>query len=165
MPPGTLQAQTPAHSIEKLSKAFGADESYQILHGRVHDVLRGKVVRQDCFCCGAIFVREGMLVFIEHGKFAELKENVVQHVGLLPGDAFRDMEPVPGKPLEGKVLCAPPGFGMDAPDPCKISDDERINAVILIKGVKIPCWRLDLAVQHLCKQSRYGGAGCMLSKQ
>ena len=116
--------------------AFGADESYQIIHGRVHDVLRGKVVRQDCFCCGAIFVREGMLILVEHGKFAELKENVVQHVGLLPGDAFRDMEPVPGKPLEGKVLCAPPGFGMDAPDPCKISDDERINAVIFVKGVK-----------------------------
>ncbi|WP_330566477.1 hypothetical protein [Roseburia sp. 1XD42-69] len=72
---------------------------------------------------------------------------------------------MPGKPLECEVLYAPPGFGMDAPDPCKISDDERINAVILIKGVKIPCWRLDLAVQHLCKQSRYGGAGCMLSKQ
>ena len=46
------------------------------------------------------------------------------------------MEPVPGKPLEGKVLCAPPGFGMDASDPCKISDDERINAVIFVKGVK-----------------------------
>ncbi len=25
---------------------------------------------------------------------------------------------------------------MDAPDPCKISDDERINAVIFVKGVK-----------------------------
>ena len=46
------------------------------------------------------------------------------------------MEPVPGKPLEGKVLRAPPGFRMDAPDPCEISDDEGINAIVLVKGIK-----------------------------
>lgn len=124
--------------------AFGADESNQFIHGRIHNVFRREVIRQDGFGCGAIFVREGMLLLVQQGKLAELEENVVQHISLLPGDAFRDMEPVPGKPLEGKVLGAPPGFGMDAFDPCKISDDKGINAIILVKGVKGLLVLLDL---------------------
>lgn len=135
--------------------AFGADKSNQLIYGCVHNVFCGKVVRQDCFGRGAILVRERMLVFLEHGKFAELKENVVQHVGLLPGDAFRDMEPVPGKPLEGKVLCASPGFGMDAPYPCKISDDKGINAVILVKGVErllVLLYLIGVEAVDLCRK-------------
>lgn len=143
--------------------AFGADESYQIIHGRVHNVLRGEVVRQDGFGRGAILVRERMLVFLEHGKFAELKENVVQHVGLLPGDAFRDMEPVPGKPLECKVLCAPPGFRMYAPYPCKISNDKGVNAVVLVKGVKgflILLYLIGVEAVDLCgKRGQLFGGG------
>ena len=135
--------------------AFGADKSNQLIYGCVHNVFCGKVVRQDCFGRGAILVRERMLVFIEHGKFAELKENVVQHVGLLPGDAFRDMEPVPGKPLEGEVLCAPPGFRMDAPYPCKISNDKGVNAVVLVKGVKgflILLYLIGVEAVDLCRK-------------
>ena len=135
--------------------AFGADKSNQLIYGCVHNVFCGEVVRQDCFGRGAILVRERMLVFIEHGKFAELKENVVQHVGLLPGDAFRDMEPVPGKPLEGKVLCAPPGFRMDAPYPCKISNDKGVNAVVLVKGVKgflILLYLIGVEAVDLCRK-------------
>lgn len=46
------------------------------------------------------------------------------------------MESVLGKSLEGVVLRDPPGFGMNMLDSCKISNDERINAIILVKGVK-----------------------------
>lgn len=46
------------------------------------------------------------------------------------------MEPVPCKPLQGEVLCAPSGLRMDAPYPCKVSDDKGINAIVLVKGVK-----------------------------
>ena len=143
--------------------AFGTDKSNQLIYGCVHNVFCGEVVRQDGFGRGAILVRERMLVFIEHGKFAELKENVVQHVGLLPGDAFRDMEPVPGKPLEGKVLCAPPGFRMDAPYPCKISNDKGVNAVVLVKGVKgflILLYLIGVEAVDLCrKRSQLFGGG------
>lgn len=73
------------------------------------------------------------------------------------------MEPVPGKPLEGKVLCAPPGFGMYASYPCKISDDEGINAIVLIKGVKGFFVLLDLVgveTVYLCgKRSQFFGGG------
>ena len=159
---GLLEQISGLFRVSDPPTAFGADKSSQFIYGCVQNVFCGEAVRQDGFGRGAILVRERMLVFVKHGKFAELKENVVQHVELLPGDAFHDMEPVPGKPLEGKALCAPPGFGMDAPDPCKISNDKGVNTVVLVKGVKgflILLYLIGIEAVDLCRKRNqlFGG--------
>lgn len=108
-----------------------------------------------------------MLVFIQYGRHTELEENVVEHAGLLPGGAFRDMGPVSGKPLEGRILCAPPWSSMDVPNPCGISNDERINAIVLIKGVKIflvLLYLIGVETADLCgKRGQLFGGGEVIS--
>jgi len=43
---------------------------------------------------------------------------------------------VPCKALQCKILGAAPWFDADPANPCEISNDKRINAIILAKGIK-----------------------------
>ncbi len=67
---------------------------------------------------------------VQHCKLAELKKDVVKHVGLLPGNAFRDVQPVPGKSLECKVLCYP-----------------AVSVKIHLWGTAITGWAVSLSMQ------------------
>ena len=74
-----------------------------------------------------------MLFFLEKGEFTEFKKNIVQHIYLLTCNTLRYMEPVAGKPLQGKVLGTFPWFDLDPVAACIISDYKGIYAIIFGK--------------------------------
>ena len=74
-----------------------------------------------------------MLFFLEKGEFTEFKKNIVQHIYLLTCNTLRYMEPVAGKPLQGKVLGTFPWFDLDPVAASIISDHKGIYAIIFGK--------------------------------
>ena len=46
------------------------------------------------------------------------------------------MEAMPGQALESKVLCPAPRLDMNPAYPCKVSNDEGVNAIIFIQRIK-----------------------------
>ena len=77
-----------------------------------------------------------MFLFPRHGKPAEFKENIIQHISFFPCDAFGDVHTVPCEALQCRILGTAPGLYADAANTGKVSNDEGINPVIFIQGVK-----------------------------
>lgn len=70
---GLLEQISGLFRVGDPSTAFGTDKSDQFIHGYVHNVFCGEVVRQDCFSRGTIFVRERTLTLV---KSAMTKESI-----------------------------------------------------------------------------------------
>lgn len=139
-----------------------ADVADEVFRRHLDDLLRGEEVREDGSRSRAETVGKGLSIALEQRELAELEEDVGEHVGLLPCESLGQMAAVARQTLQSKELAAPPGLCRDPVDTGEVSDDERIDEIVLAEvdeGLLVVLHHLRIQAIDLCVERCQGFAG------